>query len=220
MIMRRYPINKDKVKDYSRFGLENIDLSDAVIVIFEQNEFLFRDGDEMEYIMFILSGRAKVSMSVSSGKQLLLDYFVTDGVIGDLELFMGKSTVASTMQAITELKCIGLPLDKYASRLKSDVVFLNWAGRELAFKMFRSDLNGAETILKKLEPRLCLYIYNSSHNGVFRETMTDVAELLGTSYRHLLRTLNKLCDEKVISKQKTGYIVTDEKELKKRAFEL
>ncbi|MPN16760.1 Regulatory protein YeiL [bioreactor metagenome] len=170
--------------------------------------------------MFILSGRAKVSMSISNGKQLLLDYFVTDGVIGDLELFMGKSTVASTMQAITELKCIGLPLDKYALRLKSDVVFLNWAGRELAFKMFKSDINGAETILKRLEPRLCLYIYNSSHNGIFRETMTDVAEMLGTSYRHLLRTLKKLCSENLISKQKTGYIIINEEELKKRAFEL
>lgn len=217
--MKKYPLHKERIENYARFGLENIDMGEAIIVVFDQNEFLFHEGDDMEYIMFILSGRAKVSMSISNGKQLLLDYFVTDGVIGDLELLIGSKSAFSTMQAITELKCIGLPLEKYALRLKSDLVFLNWAGRELAVKMIKSDINGAETILKRLEPRLCAYILHSACNGVFRETMTDVAELLGTSYRHLLRTLNKLCSENLISKQKTGYIIINEEILKKRAFE-
>jgi len=218
--MKKYPFNLDKAKDCSRFGLENIDLSNAIILVFEQNEFLFHEGDEMKYIMFILSGRAKVSLSISNGKRMLLDYFVTDGVIGDLELFMGSNFACSTMQAITSIECIGLPLDKYAVILKSDNTFLNWAGRELASKMIKSDINGVTAILQKLEPRLCSYILQSAHNGVFRETLTDVAELLGTSYRHLLRTLNKLCSDNLISKQKTGYIILIEDELKKRAMEI
>lgn len=218
--MKVYPFIKSEVKNYKKFGLENIDMSKADVVVFEQNEFLFHEGDKMKYIMFIISGRAKVSLSISNGKQMLLDYFITDGVIGDLELFMGSNSAYTTMQAITEVECLGLPFDKYFEKLKSDIVFLNWAGRELAVKMIKSDINGVTTILKTLEPRLCAYILNSAHNGVFRETMTDVAELLGTSYRHLLRTLKKLCSENLILKQKTGYIIINEKEMKRRALEL
>ncbi len=218
--MKKYPFIKEKVKNYERFGLENIDMSEAAIIVFEQNEFLFHEGDELKYIMFILSGRAKVSLSIPNGKQMLLDYFITDGVVGDLELFMGCNRAYTTMQAITELECIGLPLDKYAVKLKADIAFLNWAGHELAEKMIKSDIHGVTTILQRLEPRLCAYILNSAHNGVLRETMTDVADLLGTSYRHLLRSLNKLCSENLISKQKTGYIIINEEELNKRALEM
>lgn len=218
--MKIYPLKNDKYENYSRFGLENIDMSEAVITVFEQNEYLFHEGNEMEYIMFILSGQAKVSISIPNGKRMLLDYYIANGIIGDLELLMGNRVALSTMRAITGLTCISLPFDRYAPRLKADITFLNWAGRELAGKFTRSNINGVSNILQTLEPRLCLYILNSSHNDVFRATMTDVSELLGTSYRHLLRTLSKLCSEGVILKKKTGYIIIDKAELKKRSSEI
>lgn len=218
--MKIYPFKRDQTENYSRFGLENIDMSAAVITVFEQSEYLFHEGDEMEYIMFILSGQAKVSMSIPNGRQMLLDYYIANGIIGDLELLMGNRVTLSNMRAITELVCIGLPFDQYAPKLKADITFLNWAGRELAGKFTRSNINGVSTILQTLEPRLCAYILNSSYHGVFRATMIDVAELLGTSYRHLLRTLSKLCSENLISKQKTGYIIIDEEGLRKRASQI
>ncbi|PFD89043.1 hypothetical protein CN288_28095, partial [Bacillus sp. AFS023182] len=39
---------------------------------------------------------------------------------------------------------------------------------------------------------------------IFNGNLTETSELLGTSYRHLLRTLNTLCDKSVIRKN-NGY---------------
>lgn len=47
----------------------------------------------------------------------------------------------------------------------------------------------------------------------FNENLTHLSELLGTSYRHLLRTLNDLCKQGVINKEEEGYRVADKERL-------
>ena len=43
----------------------------------------------------------------------------------------------------------------------------------------------------------------------FHESLSDTAELLGTSYRHLQRTLKKLQEDGIIDRYSKGYIVLD-----------
>lgn len=47
----------------------------------------------------------------------------------------------------------------------------------------------------------------------FNENLTHLPELLGTSYGHLLRTLNDLCKQGVINKEEEGYRVADRERL-------
>ena len=49
---------------------------------------------------------------------------------------------------------------------------------------------------------------------IFNEKLTELAELLGTSYRHLLRTINALINKGVISKENGYYKILDQKLLK------
>lgn len=70
--------------------------------------------------------------------------------------------------------------------------------------------------------------YNSSGKGnaeskevlCFHENLTEIAELLGTSYRHLLRTLSELCDKGILKKEGSSYIVTDERTLMELSADL
>jgi CRP/FNR family transcriptional regulator, putaive post-exponential-phase nitrogen-starvation regulator len=70
--------------------------------------------------------------------------------------------------------------------------------------------------------------YNSSNKWnadrkdvlCFHENLTEIAELLGTSYRHLLRTLSELCDKDILKKEGSSYIVTDEKTLMELSADL
>ena len=54
----------------------------------------------------------------------------------------------------------------------------------------------------------------------FNENLTTFAELLGTSYRHLLRTLNKLVDQGLLQKIKGGYRIIDEETLRRLAADI
>jgi hypothetical protein len=47
-------------------------------------------------------------------------------------------------------------------------------------------------------------------DGYFEESKTVLSEILGTSYRHLLRTLDSLCAKGVLGKEGKGYSILDE----------
>jgi hypothetical protein len=68
---------------------------------------------------------------------------------------------------------------------------------------------------------LASYVYTTGERSkglrkntiCFSENLMEISELLGTSYRHLLRTLNNLCEKQVLMKTAEGYEVLDEKTL-------
>ncbi|MCL2218035.1 MAG: Crp/Fnr family transcriptional regulator, partial [Defluviitaleaceae bacterium] len=116
--------------------------------------------------------------------------------------------------------CIALPLSIYAGELRSNNTFVNYVAKELAEKLTQRVINGAITTLQPLEARLCAYITQTSEDGLFRETLTEVAGVVGASYRHLLRCLDNLCRKGILQKELSGYRVINRKALDKNAGDL
>ena len=211
----------DKEKEtLSQYGLLSLDLSQAERHEYGQDEYVSHAGEPIDSIYFVISGKAKVFIGLSSGKQLLLAYFTTKGIIGDMELVTGKPTNFTTVRAVTDFACIALPLNIYAEALKSNISFVNYIAKELAEKLTQRIMNGAITTLQPLEARLCAYITQTASNGTFRETLTETAGIVGASYRHLLRCLDKICTKGIISKEPTGYRIINQQELDNNAGDL
>ena len=206
-----------------QYGLHNIDLKQATRLMFEQGEFLSHAGEPIGSIYFVISGKAKVFLSLSSGKQLLLTYFTSKGIIGDIELMTNKSSNCTTVQAVTDFHCIALPLDIYANTLKSNIVFINHIAAELAEKLMQRAINGTITTLQPLEARLCAYISQMASDNYFCERLTEVAMVVGASYRHLLRCLDKLCAEGILVKESgmsSCFSIADRRTLEEKAGDL
>ena len=87
----------------------------------------------------------------------------------------------------------------------------------LAIKLHDSVANTTEIILRPFESRLCEYLLQTAQNGVFSERLIDVAEQLGVSYRHLLRSLKALCEEGLLEKRMDGYHLLNEAKLREKA---
>jgi len=204
----------------SQYKLQNLDLIYGLHLTFEQDEFISRAGEPMDCIYLVISGKAKVFLNLSSGKQLLLAFFASKGVIGDIELMTNKPTNHTTVQAVTEFSCIALPLNIYSNSLKANNAFINLIATELAEKLTQRVINGAITTLQPIESRVCAYIAQTSNNNLFQETLTEVAVVVGASYRHLLRCLNKLCKDGVLSKDFHGFHIKDRQALDKKAGDL
>ncbi|MCL2672033.1 MAG: cyclic nucleotide-binding domain-containing protein [Clostridiales bacterium] len=202
------------------YGLGGLDLPGARCFIFEQGEYLFREGEDVHYVHFVLSGKAKVYLGTSNGKQLLLCYFISDGLLGSLELLSGKRVYPVTAQAVSEFVCVGLPLHIYTEVLRNNILFMNRIGTELAESLYMANRNAAAMILLPLEARLYAYITQTALNGLFRETLTELADFLGTSYRHLLRGFHKLCAEGILQKEYGGYRVIRPQVLHEKAGEI
>jgi hypothetical protein len=58
---------------------------------------------------------------------------------------------------------------------------------------------------------------NHEHQLVFSGNLSQIADLLGTSFRHLHRTLQSFCDQGILVKAKTNYTIQQMGELERRA---
>lgn len=183
------------------------------LIKYEHNEYLSRDGDNLDYFLFLVNGKAKVFKTLPNGKSLLLSFYKPCRVIGDIELVNHKPATA-TLQALSPCYCIAIRMDKAREELICDSKFLKFMCESLAEKLDAVSMNSSINLLYPLENRLASYINESLlYNKIegdnlyidFGENLVNLAELLGSSYRHLLRTLNSLCKKQVLEKDQKGY---------------
>lgn len=221
-----------KMQDYiSKHGIDKIFNKDMKsfmeLMFFKKNEYIWRQGEASKCLYFFIQGKAKVYTTLSNGKSLLLCFYPEVKVFGDLELMSGQ-TAAASVQAIEDTYCIIISLEKVQDYLFNDVKFLRFIGNSLSEKLNQSSKNSSINLLYPLENRLASYILETSQiitNNeasvlVFNENLTEIAELLGTSYRHLLRTLNSLCQKNIIIKRNNYFEIMDKQSLKKLAADV
>lgn len=213
--MIKQQLGAEHKKILSEYGLDSVDSSDMYLFRYESNEYILQQGYSCPYILIMLEGRMKVFVTVPNGRTLLICYYSTSGLLGDLEFALDRDVAASSVQAITDVECIGINWTRYQSQLKNNMEFMNAINNTLAKKLYDFNKSSALMILHSLETRLCAYIANTNINGYFRETLTEIAQVLGTSYRHLLRTLENLCRKGVLEKTAQGYLIKDAEELRR-----
>lgn len=200
-------------KILSDFGIEEIDTEGISIKNYKKGEFIFEQGSPLDSLILVTEGRIKVCNLASNGKTLVFCYNDPGAMLGEVE-FMTQAFAASSVCAVTDAECIAIPFERYRDYLSSNITFMNRVCLVLAEIVAQNSINNASNILYPFEARLCAYIAMASENGYFNEKLTELAELLGTSYRHLLRTIENLSKKGVIEKMPQGYMIKDERKLR------
>jgi len=211
--MTKKPLTPQAIALLAKYGLSYANFPRAQQLIFTRGEYISRADEALTHLYFVISGKVKILLSLSDGKQLQLGHFISHGIIGDIELMAAKQTIQAAVQAVTDFECIALPLNHYRSTLKSNINFINHIGEELATKLIGRAINGAITTLQPLETRLAAYIYQTAIDNHFTEPLTEVAPMVGASYRHLLRCVNQLCKQGILFKEKKAYRITNRQAL-------
>lgn len=199
---------------------ENIEL-----IHFEKNEYIYRLEESIDYFYFFVEGKAKVFTSVENGRDLLLRFYRPLMIIGDLEFANKKRRLATTnIMALSSVYCIGIPMNVLEEKYKNDIVVLKFINESLAEKLESLSVSSSINLLYPLENRLASYIVylnlENNENEIVLDKLVDVADLLGSSYRHLLRVLKKFQSNKWIKKDKNVIVVLNEKALKELAGDL
>lgn len=224
-LLNRY-IAKYRINE--KFGIDM--KTNMELLVFDKNEYICKADEKLEYLLFFVEGKAKVYASLSNGKSLLLCFYKPFMVIGDAE-FLQSETATSNVQAIDETYCVGISMDKIRRLMLDDSKFLKYMCSCLGEKLIRSSKYSSINLLYPLESRLASYILattscdSSTGRGeevriVFDGNLSEVSELLGTSYRHLLRTLGTLCSRGAIKKNAGCYEVLSIDKLEKLAGDL
>lgn len=203
--------SNDKLDEYvEKYELRNLFSNDMeeymTLYMFNKSEYICREYEYLDNMFFLVRGKAKVAKHLENGKSLLLSFYKPFTIIGDVE-FIRNSKTDCSVRAIEDTYCIGIRLDIVRGKLINDCKFLLNICDYMGEKLKENSNNSSINLLYPLENRLASYIVafidteNSSCNKFkFKESHIEIAELLGTSYRHLNRTLNKLCDDGVLKK--------------------
>lgn len=197
----------------SKWDLQISELSALKVATFKNREEILSQGQPFEYLMIVMSGKAKVCNYTANGKNLVLSYYISDGIIGDMEMMLGLESADTTIIALSEFKCILIPLAENEERLRKHIPFLNDLGKGLAEKLLKSSRNFLSASFYTAQQRLCKYILETQYKNFFSDNMTDVAATIGTSYRHLYRLLGDLTKEGILRKDEDGYWIEKPEEL-------
>lgn len=201
--------------------------SNMKLLKFDKHEYLSREDEELEYLLFFIQGKAKVFKTLPNGRNLLLAFYNPFRVIGDIEIVKNQSATG-TIQALSTCYCLAIPMEKARQELTKDRKFLKFTCESLAEKLAAVSMNSSINLLYPLENRLASYINESIVYGRneedlyidFDENLVNIAELLGSSYRHLLRTFNTLCKKGVLIKENGIYKIINKTLLKELAGDL
>lgn len=180
---------------------------------YKKGEFLCEQGSPLDDLLIISEGRVKVCSMASNGKTLLFCYNDPGMILGEVEL-MTYAFASSSVCAVTDVQCIAIPHERYRAYLTSNIEFMNRICLVMAEIVAQNSINHSSNILYPFESRLCAYISMTNENGCFNAKLTELAEFLGTSYRHLLRTLDNLCTKGVLEKSPQGYLIKDDLKLR------
>jgi CRP-like cAMP-binding protein len=224
--------DKNLLESYIRqFGLDSLFQKDMrpymSLMSFERGECICNTGDELEYFYFNVFGKLKVYTLMENGKSLLLRFNKPLSIVGDVE-FMSGYRIKCNVDSLNESHLIGIKVDDINKHAGSDPVFLNFVIKSLGYKLYTISNSTSINLLYSLEKRFASYIISISGeainskdiNEIRTNSMTEMATLLGTSYRHLNRVIRELADEGIVAKKNGNITVLDYPALKKLAGEL
>lgn len=202
-----------------QYGLELQKLSGCSRRSYAFGERIVSEGMPIEFLYIVKSGRAKVCVSAPNGKNAILCFYISNGLMGDVEFFSGTACASTTVLVLEPMECIAIPITVNRKYLTRSSAFNHFAARQLAEKLLQRGNSVMESTLYTAENRLCRYILAASNGIYFRDVMTDVAYSIGVSYRHLYRMMGTLCQDGVLEKNSSGYRISNLEELKRRGIQ-
>jgi len=231
--------NLNKMNGYiEKYNIDNMFSMDMKpfmeLVLFKKNEYICRENEYIKYFFLFVEGKAKVYITLSNGKSLLICFDKEFQTVGEMEV-INSEAAATNIQVLQDTYCIAIPMEQARAHLLEDTKFLRFIGDSLGKKLDRNLKNSSINLLYPLEKRLASYILATGEEIYdvgeslgesgkrtirFRENLTEISEMLGTSYRHLLRTLNNLCSKGILMKKDNYFEVINQEFLRKLAADL
>lgn len=195
-----YYINKYQMQEHFSTDLSSI----AELLCYDKKELLIHQDSKSSYLLFLMEGEVKIyTYSASSYVQTRQYYIANAQIIGEVSGFWDFSSCAN-VAALTPCTCIGIYLPRYRDLLLNDNPFLRYLNRQMSERL---SMQGCFT--EPLEIRLAKFLKSHSVENKFVFNLTECADILNASNRHLFRTLNQLCTHHILQKEAKGYRIID-----------
>lgn len=213
--LKRQLINESGYKERFSVDVER----DTRLFHVGAGDYIVKEGNQPLYLFYLARGRAKLYATLANGRVSLIDFFGAPCFIGEIEL-VDKRHEPRAVQAIEECWCLTLPMKQFRPQLLNDAVFLRNLCVALSRKNYRNIVSLTQNQSFPLVNRLAAFILLTQHDDVYREKHTQAAEYMGVSYRHLLYVIAQFTRDGLLSKQKSGYALSNKQALNALVLEM
>ena len=187
------------------------------LISFSKNTFIYSSEAHLKYAYYLIEGSISLHANAVNGNSKLIKFCEAPVFIGDMEI-MGYHEESNTIRTINECVFIGIEMYKLKEVIKSDIKFSNFICKTIAGKMYYFSNQQMSNKMNTAYENIASYILNlSDERNFFVENLKNLSELMGISYRHLLRVLKRLSEGNLIRKSGRGYEVIDKESLKELA---
>lgn len=196
-------MTKKSLKDYlSQYELDKIFprhyLDQLQLIRYDKSQAICQQGQDLDHLFYFIEGEIKIVRRLFNGKEHILETQHRPTLIGDIELMNDQASVSSVV-ALEPSLVIQLPLTN-RQKLYQDPLFLYQIGRQLAQKLEQQNIISSTNISYSVKERLATYILEQEEKGLFQLEPSVLADVFGTSYRHLGRVVKQLQDQGIIKK--------------------
>ena len=126
-----------------------------------------------------------------------------------MELLLGQEDSCNTVLVLTKMICLMLPLSTAKRLIRTNATLAYQLGHDAAMIWWYRNNNYVSALSTDAMTRLCFYLLQNENEGIISSPLTDITFAVSISYRHLLRLMNLLVSDGIITKTGRHYTISD-----------
>jgi CRP-like cAMP-binding protein len=195
----------------------------AQLHFYEKEEYILESGEALEYYYLLVDGKIKIYYPFENGKSMPLKFYKDFNTIGDLELLKGIPILCN-IDAVEDTYLIAMPSSILREKYSNNIKLLHHLVDSLSEKLYGTINNSSYNFVYPLINRLSSYLVEHLTDEdyiILNSSYLEIAQFLGTTYKHLNRTLKEMESKSIIKcDNKKIYILELEqlRELSKNAY--
>lgn len=185
------------------------------LCVYKKDESILTAKTSMHYYYFFCTGKLKIFQFHENGRAFLIQFYTAFDALGEIELMTDMDATCS-VTAIQESELIRIPMDimkRYATEYPA---FLKYVIRALSMKLLIADSHHASNLLNPVLNRLASYLKahnNDQQSFVLSESLQEISDYIGTTYRQLHRAFSRLEEEGIIIRDNKKILVCNQEQL-------
>ena len=183
---------------------------------YEKDESIFIAEDNLEYYYLLVEGRVRISYLFENGKAMILKVYRPFNTIGDLELLKSRP-ITCDIEAMEDTYLIAISSDILRRNYLDNPQFLRHLVESLSEKLYATINNSSYNFVYPLINRLASYLVDCLGDKGYIDitsSLLQISQFLGTTYRHLNRTIKELEEKEIIKYKDKKIYVLDEAKLR------
>lgn len=155
-------------------------------------ERLFSQGDKADTVFFLMEGKLKISMLSPEGKRLILAFKTPFDIVGDIE-YIQHCPFINTVEAVMDTVVIRIPTGVLQTEMADNTAWLQFLLETITRKFEVKSRAMNFNLLYPVDVRVASYLLSMTPAKpvIDSTSLVDMADLIGTSYRHLNRVLQQ-----------------------------